>query len=141
MEKGYRKISHIAKYVGCSRGRIYHLRSFLQEHGFKLEDLLIRYEEVLAFLKAHEKGGNKARKVWDSKAWIKEKKRRIEEYKRRVKEESKIYRAKKRAEMKSKSIDPDGWRQSPVQFVPVHLGGVRIGYIPVLSCKGGMELF
>jgi ribosomal protein S6 len=131
-KNGYQKISHIAKYLGVTRGKIYHLRVFLQEHGYEWEHLFTKSEEVLAFLKAHRKGGNKTRKVWDKKAWIKERKRKIEEYKRRMKEESRIHRAKKRAEMKSKGMDPDRWKQAPVQFLPV--GGVRIGY---LVCKGG----
>ena len=130
-EKGYQKISHIAKYLGVTRGKIYHLRAFLQEHGYEWEHLFTKSEEVLACLKAHRKGGNKTRKVWDKKAWIKERKRKIEEYKRRMKEESRIHRAKKRAEMKSKGMDPDRWKQAPVKFLPV--GGVRIGY---LVCKG-----
>jgi ribosomal protein S6 len=131
-KNGYQKISHIAKYLGVTRGKIYHLRVFLQEHGYEWEHLFTKSEEVLAFLKAHRKGGNKTRKVWDKKAWIKERKRKIEEYKRRMKEESRTHRAKKRAEMKSKGMDPDRWKQAPVQFLPV--GGVRIGY---LVCKGG----
>jgi hypothetical protein len=131
-EKGHQKISHIARYLGITRGKIYHLRAFLQEHGYEWEHLFTKSEEVLAFLKAHRKGGNKARKVWDKKAWIREKKRKIEEYKRRVKEESRIHRAKKRAEMESKGMDPDRWKQTPVQFLPV--GSVRIGY---LVCEGG----
>ncbi len=130
-KNGYQKISHIAKYLGVTRGKIYHLRAFLQEHGYEWEHLFTKSEEVLAFLKDHRKGGNKVWKVWDKKAWIKEKKRRIEEYKRRMKEESRIHRAKKRAEMKSKGMDPDRWKQAPVKFLPV--GGVRIGY---LVCKG-----
>lgn len=130
-KNGYQKISHIAKYLGVTRGKIYHLRAFLQEHGYEWEHLFTKSKEVLAFLKAHRKGGNKTQKVWDKKAWIKERKRKIEEYKRRMKEESRIHRAKKRAEMKSKGMDPDRWKQAPVQFLPV--GGVRIGY---LVCKG-----
>jgi hypothetical protein len=130
-KNGYQKISHMAKYLGVTRGKIYHLRAFLQEQGYEWEHLFTKSEEVLAFLKAHRKGGNKTQKVWDKKAWIKERKRKIEEYKRRMKEESRIHRAKKRAEMKSKGMDPDRWKQAPVQFLPV--GGVRIGY---LVCKG-----
>jgi hypothetical protein len=131
-KNGYQKISHIARYLGVTRGKIYHLRAFLQEHGYEWEHLFTKSEEVLAFLKAHRKGGNKTQKVWDKEAWIKERKRKIEEYKRSMKEESRIHRARKRAEMKSKGLDPDRWKQAPVQFLPV--GGVRIGY---LVCKGG----
>jgi len=70
LEKGYRKTTHIARYLGCTRDRVKKFKSFLQKHGYSLEDLLTRYEEVLAFLKAHAKGGNKwqRKKEWDREA-------------------------------------------------------------------------
>jgi hypothetical protein len=130
-EKGYQKISHIAKYLGVPRSNIYNLRSFLQKHGYKLEDLLTRHEEVLAFLKAHAKGGNKwqRKKEWDREAWLEEFHRKEAEYIKQRKREAEIRRAKKRAELKEQGIDPDGWRHAPVWFLPA--GSVYIGIIPV----------
>jgi hypothetical protein len=131
LEKGYRKTTHIAQYVGCSRDRVKHLKSFLQKHGYSLEDLLTRHEEVLAFLKAHAKGGNKwqRKKEWDREAWLKEFQRQKAEYIKQRKREAEIRRAKKRAELKEQGIDPDGWRHAPVWFLPVKSG--HIGNIPV----------
>jgi hypothetical protein len=139
LEQGYTSITHIANYLSCKRSRIYHLQDFLQEHGYNLKDLLTKYDEIQSLLKEHSKGGSKPqhKKEWNKEEWFKEVDRRIEKYKERKKEEARIRREKKRKELKSKGIDPDGWRQSPVQFVPVHLGGVRIGYIPVLISKVG----
>ncbi len=131
LEKGYRKTTHIAQYVGCSRDRVKHLKSFLQKHGYSLEDLLTRHEEVLAFLKAHAKGGNKwqRKKEWDREAWLEEFHCTKAEYIKQRKREAEIRRAKKRAELKEQGIDPDGWRHAPVWFLPVKSG--HIGNIPV----------
>ncbi|MFZ8783969.1 hypothetical protein [Thermocrinis sp.] len=116
-EKGYQKISHIAKYLGVPRSNIYNLRSFLRKHDYEWEDLFTKSEEVLAFLKAHAKGGNKwrRRKEWDREAWLKEFQRLKPEYIQQRKEEAKARRAKKRL--------------APVWFHPV--GSVYIGNIPV----------
>jgi hypothetical protein len=135
LEKGYRKTTHIAQYVGCSRDRVKHLKSFLQKHGYSLEDLLTRHEEVLAFLKAHAKGGNKwqRKKEWDREAWLKEFQRQKAEYIKQRKREAEIRRAKKRAELREQGIDPDGWRHAPVWFLPVKSG--HIGNIPVYFGK------
>lgn len=131
LEKGYRKTTHIAQYVGCSRDRVKHFKSFLQKHGYSLEDLLTRHEEVLAFLKAHAKGGNKwqRKKEWDRSAWLEEFHRLKPEYIRLRRREAEIRRAKKRAELKEQGIDPDGWRHAPVWFLPVesgHIGNIRV---------------
>jgi len=98
-------------------------KSFLQKHGYNLEDLLTRYEEVMAFLKEHAKGGNKwhRKKEWDISAWIQEWQKRKEEYIQIRKKEAALRREKKRAELKAKGIDPDRWRQAPVQFLPINL--------------------
>ena len=134
LEQGYTSITHIANYLSCKRSRIYHLQDFLQEHGYNLKDLLTKYDEIQSLLKEHSKGGSKPqhKKEWNKEEWFKEVDRRIEKYKERKKEEARIRREKKRKELKSKGIDPDRWKQAPVQFLPV--GGVRIGY---LVCKGG----
>ncbi|MFZ8787878.1 hypothetical protein [Thermocrinis sp.] len=136
LEKGYRKTTHIAQYVGCSRDRVKHLKSFLQKHGYSLEDLLTRHEEVLAFLKAHAKGGNKwqRKKEWNREAWLEEFHRQKAEYIQQRKREAEIRRAKKRAELKEQGIDPDGWVHAPVWFLPVeflpeesgHIGDIRV---------------
>jgi hypothetical protein len=131
LEKGYRKTTHIAQYVGCSRDRVKHLKSFLQKHGYSLEDLLTRHEEVFAFLKAHAKGGNKwkRKKEWDREAWLEEFHRKEAEYIKQRKREAEIRRAKKRAELKEQGIDPDGWVHAPVWFLPVesgHIGDIRV---------------
>jgi len=131
LEKGYRKTTHIAQYVGCSRDRVKHFKSFLNRHGYKLEDLLTRYEEVRAFLKAHAKGGNKwqRKKEWDREAWLKETQSLTAEYIKQRKREAEIRRAKKRAELKEQGIDPDGWVQAPIWFLPVesgHIGNIRV---------------
>jgi hypothetical protein len=136
LEKGYRKTTHIAQYVGCSRDRVKHFKSFLQKHGYSLEDLLTRHEEVLAFLKAHAKGGNKwqRKKEWDREAWLEEFHRKEAEYIKQRKREAEIRRAKKRAELKEQGIDPDGWMHAPVWFLPVeflpeksgHIGNIRV---------------
>ena len=131
LEKGYRKTTHIAQYVGCSRDRVKHFKSFLQKHGYSLEDLLTRHEEVLAFLKAHAKGGNKwqRKKEWDREAWLEEFHRTKQEYIKQRKREAEIRRAKKRAELKEQGIDPDGWMHAPVWFLPVesgHIGNIRV---------------
>jgi hypothetical protein len=131
LEKGYRKTTHIAQYVGCSRDRVKHLKSFLQKHGYSLEDLLTRHEEVLAFLKAHAKGGNKwkRKKEWDREAWLEEFHRTTAEYIKQRKREAEIRRAKKRAELREQGIDPDGWVHAPVWFLPVesgHVGNIRV---------------
>jgi hypothetical protein len=131
LEKGYRKTTHIAQYVGCSRDRVKHFKSFLQKHGYSLEDLLTRHEEVFAFLKAHAKGGNKwkRKKEWDREAWLEEFHRTTAEYIKQRKREAEIRGAKKRAELKEQGIDPDGWTHAPVWFLPVESG--TIGYIRV----------
>ena len=131
LEKGYRKTTHIAQYVGCSRDRVKHFKSFLNRHGYKLEDLLTRHEEVLAFLKAHAKGGNKwhRKKEWNREAWLEEFHRQKAEYIKQRKREAEIRRAKKRAELKEQGIDPDGWMHAPVWFLPVesgHIGNIRV---------------
>jgi hypothetical protein len=131
LEKGYRKTTHIAQHVGCSRDRVKHFKSFLQKHGYSLEDLLTRPEEVLAFLKAHAKGGNKwkRKKEWDREAWLEEFHRTTAEYIKQRKREAEIRRAKKRAELKEQCIDPDGWTHAPVWFLPVesgHIGDIRV---------------
>jgi len=131
LEKGYRKTTHIAQYVGCSRDRVKHFKSFLNRHGYKLEDLLTRYEEVLAFLKAHAKGGNKwqRKREWDREAWLEDFHRKEAEYIKQCKREAEIRRAKKRAELKEQGIDPDGWVHAPVWFLPVesgHIGDIRV---------------
>jgi hypothetical protein len=122
--------------VGCSRDRVKHFKSFLQKHGYSLEDLLTRHEEVLAFLKAHAKGGNKwqRKKEWNREAWLEEFHRKKAEYIKQCKREAEIRRAKKRAELKEQGIDPDGWRHAPVWFLPVeflpeesgHIGNIRV---------------
>jgi hypothetical protein len=38
-EKGYQKISHIAKYLRVPRTNIYNLRSFLKKHGYRIRGL------------------------------------------------------------------------------------------------------
>jgi hypothetical protein len=131
LEKGYRKTTHIARYLGCTRDRVKKFKSFLQKNGYSLEDLLTRYEEVLAFLKAHAKGGNKwkRKKEWDREAWLEEFHRLKPEYIRLRREEAKARRAKKRAELEAKGIDPDRWRLAPVWFLSV--GSGTIGNIPV----------
>jgi hypothetical protein len=108
-----------------------HLKSFLQKHGYSLEDLLTRHEEVLAFLKAHAKGGNKwkRKKEWDREAWLEEFHRTTAEYIKQRKREAEIRRAKKRAELREQGIDPDGWMHAPVWFLPVesgHIGNIRV---------------
>jgi hypothetical protein len=134
LEKGYLKTTRIARYLGCTRDRVKKFKSFLQKNGYSLEDLLTRYEEVLAFLKAHAKGGNKwhRKKEWDREAWLKEFHRLKPEYIRLRREEAKARRAKKRAELEAKGIDPDRWRQAPVWFLSV--GSGTIGIIPVYLC-------
>ena len=134
LEKGYRKTTHIARYLGCTRDRVKKFKSFLKNHGYSLEDLLTRYEEVLAFLKAHAKGGNKwqRKKEWDREAWLKEFHRLKQEYIRLRREEAEARRAKKRAELEAKGIDPDRWRLAPVWFHPV--GSGTIGNISVCLC-------
>jgi vacuolar-type H+-ATPase subunit F/Vma7 len=118
-EKGYQKISHIAKYLRVPRTNIYNLRSFLKKHGYEWEDLFTKSEEVLAFLKVHAKGGNKwkRKKEWDREAWLEEFQRLKPEYIRLRKEEAKARRAKKRL--------------APVWFSPA--GSVYIGNIQVYS--------
>jgi len=118
-EKGYQKILHIAKYLGVPRSNIYNLRSFLRKHGYEWEDLFTKSEEVIAFLKAHAKGGNKwkRKKEWDREAWLKEFQRLKPEYIQQRKEEAKARRAKKRL--------------APVWFLPA--GSVYIGNIRVYS--------
>jgi len=118
-EKGYQKISHMAKYLGIPRSNIYNLRSFLKKHGYEWEDLFTKSEEVIAFLKAHAKGGNKwkRKKEWNREAWLEEFHRLKPEYIRLRREEAKARRAKKRL--------------APVWFLPA--GSVYIGNIPVYS--------
>ncbi|MFZ8784715.1 hypothetical protein, partial [Thermocrinis sp.] len=129
LEKGYRKTTHIARYLGCTRDRVKKFKSFLKNHGYSLEDLLTRYEEVIAFLKAHAKGGNKAqrKKEWDREAWLEKVQRKTAEFIQHCKEEAKMRRAKKREELEAKGIDPDGWYswwQIPVWFYPAGSGTI-----------------
>jgi hypothetical protein len=126
LEKGYLKTTHIARYLGCTRDRVKKFKSFLQKHGYKLEDLLTRHEEVLAFLKAHAKGGNKwqRKKEWDREAWLEDFHRKEAEYIKQCKREAEIRRAKKRAELREQGIDPDGWVHAPVWFLPVESGTI-----------------
>jgi hypothetical protein len=140
LEKGYKKTTHIAQYVGCSRDRVKHFKSFLNRHGYKLEDLLTRHEEVLAFLKAHAKGGNKwqRKKEWDREAWLEEFHRKEAEYIKQCKREAEIRRAKKRAELKEQGIDPDGWMHAPVWFLPVEFLPVESGHIGDIRVYFGM---
>jgi DNA repair ATPase RecN len=123
LEEGYRKKTHIARYLGCSRGRVENLHKFLRKHGYSLEDLLTRYEEVIAFLKEHAKGGNKwhRKKEWNISAWIQEWQRKKEEYIQIRKKEAALRRERKRAQLAAKGIDPDRWRQAPVQLLPINL--------------------
>ncbi len=123
LEEGYRKKTHIARYLGCSRGRVENLHKFLRKHGYSLEDLLTRYEEVIAFLKEHAKGGNKwhRKKEWNISAWIQEWQRKKEEYIQIRKKEAALRRERKRAQLAAKGIDPDRWRQAPVQPLPINL--------------------
>jgi hypothetical protein len=130
-EKGYQKISHMAKYLRVPRTNIYNLRSFLKKHGYEWEDLFAKSKEVLAFLKAHAKGGNKwqRKKEWDREAWLEEFQRKEAEYIKQCKREAEIRRAKKRAELKEQGIDPDGWVHAPVWFLPagsVYIGNIRV---------------
>jgi hypothetical protein len=122
LEKGYRKTTHIARYLGCTRDRVKNFKSFLQKHGYSLEDLLTRYEEVLAFLKEHAKGGNKwhRKKEWDRETWIQEWQRKKEEYIQIRKKEAALRRERQRAQLEAKGINPDRWRQAPVQFFPIN---------------------
>uniref|UniRef100_A0A7C5X151 Uncharacterized protein n=1 Tax=Thermocrinis ruber TaxID=75906 RepID=A0A7C5X151_9AQUI len=122
LEKGYRKKTHIARYLGCTRDRVKKFKSFLQKHGYDLLDLLNRYEEVIAFLKDHAKGGNKWHKK-DKSAWIQEWQRRKEEYIQIRKKEASLRREKKRAEMEAQGTNPDRWRRVPVQLLPINLWG------------------
>jgi hypothetical protein len=75
--KATRKISHIAKYCALFQGTKVSTtcKSFLQKHGYRIRGLVYTpSEEVLAFLKAHAKGGNKwkRKKEWDREAWLEE---------------------------------------------------------------------
>jgi hypothetical protein len=115
LEKGYLRVSDIARYLGCARHKVENLQRFLRKHGYDLVDLLNRYEEVMAFLKEHAKGGNKWHKK-DKEAWLAEMQQKKAEYIQRCKEEAEKRRAKKRAELEAKGIDPDRWRQAPVLF-------------------------
>jgi hypothetical protein len=129
-KRGHQKISHIARYLGISRSKIYHMLSFMREHGYEFEDLFTKSEEVLAFLRAHRKGRNKwqRKKEWDREAWLEEFQRRNAEFIQRCKEEAKIRRAKKREELEAKGIDPDGWYswwQIPVLFESVQVGNIQ----------------
>jgi hypothetical protein len=131
-KKGHQKISHIAKYLGVSRSKIYHMLSFMREHGYEFEDLFTKSEEVLTFLRAHRKGGNKwqGKKEWDREAWLEEFQRRKAEFIQRSKEEAQARRAKKREELEEKGIDPDGsysWWQIPVSFESVQVGNIQFG--------------
>jgi len=122
LEEGYRKKTHIARYLGCSRGRVENLHKFLRKHSYDLADLLNRYEEVIAFLKEHAKGGNKwhRKKEWDKSAWIQEWQKRKEEYIQIRKKEATLRREKKRAQLEAKGINTDRWRQAPVQLLPIN---------------------
>jgi len=129
LEKGYLKVADIARYLGCARHKVENLQRFLRKHGYDLVDLLNRYEEVMAFLKEHAKGGNKWHKK-DKEAWLAEMQQKKAEYIQRCKEEAEKRRAKKRAELEAKGIDPDRWRQAPVLFPSIPY----IGY-QVCDCK------
>uniref|UniRef100_A0A7C5SXA8 Uncharacterized protein n=1 Tax=Thermocrinis ruber TaxID=75906 RepID=A0A7C5SXA8_9AQUI len=129
-KEGHQKISHIARYLGISRSKIYHMLSFMREHGYEFEDLFTKSEEVLAFLRAHRKGGNRAKhkKDWNREAWLEEFQRRKAEFIQRCKEEAQARRAKKREELWGKGINPDGWYswwQIPVLFGSVQVGNIQ----------------
>jgi hypothetical protein len=131
-KKGHQKISHIARYLGISRSKIYHMLSFMREHGYEFEDLFTKSEEVLAFLRAHRKGGNKwqRKKEWDREAWLEESQRRTAEFIQRCKKEAQARREKKREELQKKGVDPDGWYswwQIPVLFGSVQVGNIQFG--------------
>jgi hypothetical protein len=102
----------------------------MREHGYEFEDLFTKSEEVLAFLRAHRKGGNKwqRKKEWDREAWLKEYQRREAEFIQRCKEKAEIRRAKKREELEAKGIDPSGWYswwQIPVLFGSVQVDNIQ----------------
>jgi hypothetical protein len=129
-KKGHQKISHIARYLGISRSKIYHMLSFMREHGYEFEDLFTKSEEVLAFLRAHRKGGNKwqRKKEWDREAWLEESQRRTAEFIQRCKKEAQARREKKREELQKKGVDPDGWYswwQIPILFGSVQVGNIQ----------------
>ncbi|MCI4454499.1 MAG: hypothetical protein JHC25_06085 [Thermodesulfobacterium sp.] len=121
LEEGYRKITHIARHLGYTRGKVKNFKSFLEKHGYSLEDLLTKPDEVIAFLKEHSKGGNKWRKKeWDKSAWIEEWQRKKEEYIKIRRQEAAMRREKKRAELFAEGKNPDRWRQAPVQILPAN---------------------
>ncbi|MFZ8862820.1 MAG: hypothetical protein ACO2PP_20265, partial [Thermocrinis sp.] len=65
------------------------------------------------------------------------------EYIRLRKEEAKARRAKKRAELEAKGIDPDRWRLAPVWFSPVGsgtIGNIQFGVVKGLGFKAGSFL-
>jgi len=125
LEKGYLRVADIARYLGCARHKVENLQRFLRKHGYDLVDLLNRYEEIMAFLKEHAKGGNKWHKK-DKEAWLAEMQQKKAEYIQRCKEEAEKRRAKKRAELEAKGIDPDRWRQAPVLFPSIPYIGYQV---------------
>ncbi|MFZ8859685.1 MAG: hypothetical protein ACO2PP_04180 [Thermocrinis sp.] len=125
LEKGYLRVADIARYLCCARHKVENLQRFLRKHGYDLVDLLSRYEEVMAFLKEHAKGGNKWHKK-DKEAWLEEMQQKKAEYIQWCKEEAEKRRAKKRAELEAKGIDPDRWRQAPVLFPSIPYIGYQV---------------
>jgi hypothetical protein len=125
LEKGYIRVADIARYLGCARHKVENLQRFLQKHGYDLLDLLTRHEEVMAFLKERAKGGNKWHKK-DKEAWLAEMQQKKAEYIQLCKEKAEKRRAKKRAELEAKGIDPDRWRQAPVLFPSIPYIGYQV---------------
>jgi len=144
-KKGHQKISHIARYLGISRSKIYHMLSFMREHGYEFEDLFTKSEEVLAFLRAHRKGGNKwqRKREWNREAWLEEYQRREAEFIQLCKKEAQARREKKREELREKGIDPNGWYswwQIPVLFGSVQVGNIQFEVGKEVSVWAGIFL-
>jgi hypothetical protein len=143
-KKGHQKISHIARYLGISRSKIYHMLSFMREHGYEFEDLFTKSEEVLAFLRAHRKGGNKwqRKKEWDREAWLEESQRRTAEFIQRCKKEAQARREKKREELQKKGVDPDGWYNwwQTVLFGSVQVGNIQFDVGKEVGFRAGIFL-
>jgi len=144
-KEGHQKISHIARYLGISRSKIYHMLSFMREHGYEFEDLFTKSEEVLAFLRAHRKGGNKwhRKKEWNREAWLEECQRRTAEFIQSCKKEAQARREKKREELREKGIDPEGWYswwQIPVLFGSVQVGNIQFDGGKDIGSLAGISL-
>jgi len=125
LEKGCLRVADIARYLGCARHKVENLQRFLRKHDYDLVDLLNRYEEVMAFLKEHAKGGNKWHKK-DKEAWLAEMQQKKAEYIQRCREEAEKRRAKKRAELEKRGKDPDRWKQAPVLFHSIPYIGYQV---------------